>query len=83
MKTSILIVLAAFALSAFAADDNTARMRAGPNASTEGGTTLGQTGVRSNAGDGARPEPARPAKPRPRAEPKKDRAPADTARKPD
>jgi hypothetical protein len=81
MKTLHLIALAAFAIPAFAADDNTARMRAGPNASSEGGATLGQTGVRSNAGDSARPETNAPAKPRPRAERKKAEAPTVTTKK--
>ena len=56
---SIGIVALALSLPAGAADDSTARHRAGPNASTEGGASLGQTGVRSNAGDAARPDSTR------------------------
>lgn len=77
MKIAMLIAFAAFAFPAAAADDTTARMRAGPNSSTEGGASLGQTGVRSNAGDTARrdstgevairPPRDREAKPRPKA----------------
>lgn len=44
------LAAAAFALPSAAADENAAKARAGANASVEGGTALGGTGVQSGAG---------------------------------
>jgi len=46
------LAAAAFALPAAAADENAAKARAGANASVEGGTSLGGTGVSSGANAG-------------------------------
>jgi len=46
------LAAAAFALPAAAADENAAKARAGANASVEGGTSLGGTGVSSGANTG-------------------------------
>jgi hypothetical protein len=46
------LAAAAFALPAVAADEGTAKARAGANASVEGGTSLGGTGVSSGANAG-------------------------------
>jgi hypothetical protein len=48
------LAAAAFALPAAAADENTARSRAGANASTEGGASLGATGVTTQPGTAPR-----------------------------
>jgi hypothetical protein len=61
MKKLVSIALCSFAAAAFglpalAADETTAKNRAGANASVEGGAALGGTGVQSRAGGTAKQE---------------------------
>jgi hypothetical protein len=51
------LAAAAFGLPAAAADENTARAKAGANASVEGGAALGTTGVNTQSGGTARDTP--------------------------
>jgi hypothetical protein len=57
---------------AAAADEDTAKARAGANASVEGGTSLGSTGVRSDAQTGSAPRTrSNEDKPKPKARAKR------------